>query len=360
MIHTRETTSNLTYPLRFEPSDILLDHTSLIPRLRGMSGTYEERIAIIGSGPVGLNAANILTQLGYSHVTLFEARSEVGGMLNVPTPSFGFPLQASKHLIDLLLRPNIEVRLRVKVENEQAFVAIVENYDAVLLAIGAQRSMHGKIRGENALKGVLSAHDVICGEGTEVPKRALQGNVVIIGGGRMTFDAAFMALEAGACVVHILFPSSLENLSLQAWKRVSSLRKGALQLHPFTMPTSILGTEEMDVCGVRCRQTRWASSPEEGRLSFVPGRGCLFTADAVVVAIDEIPDISFLPPTLIISGSYGPELHLLEACMTSLPNVFAAGDVVANMISLHEALVQGREAANRIHAYLRQKTKAQF
>lgn len=360
MIGGTETKHNHLYPFGFEASDLLLDQALLTPRLGGMCGTYEERVAILGSGPVGLNAANILAQLGYSHVTLFEARSEVGGMLSVPTPSFGFPTQASKHLIELLLRPSIEVRLRAKVEHEKEFAAIVEAYDAVLLAIGAQHSLRGGIRGENALKGVFSAHDVLCKEGSALQKKALQGNVVIIGGGRMTFDAAFVALEAGAHVVHIFFPSSLAGLSSQAWKRVSSLRKGALQLHPFTMPISFLGTEEMDVCGVRCRQTRWVSLPQERHLTFVPGRGCLYPADAVVLAIDEIPDLSFLPPALIASGSYGPELHIVGACMTFLPHVFAAGDVVSNMTSLHEALVQGREAAYQIHTYLRQKAKAQF
>ncbi|GHO48745.1 FAD-dependent oxidoreductase [Ktedonospora formicarum] len=356
MICGTETKIDRLYPFHFETSDLLLDQAVFIPHLHEMCGMYEEHVAIIGSGPVGLNAANILSQLGYRHVTLFEARSEVGGMLTVATPSFGFPSEASKHLVELLLRPGIEVRLRAKVANEDAFEAIVARYDAILLAIGAQHSLSGGIRGENALKGIFSAHDVLCAQEPVSPK-ALQGNVTILGGSRTTFDAAFVALEAGARTVRIFFPGSLSDLPLQVWERVSSLRKGALYLHPFTMPISFLGTEDMYVCGVRCRQIRWASPPQERHLTFVPGCGCLYPADAVVVAIDEIPDMSFLPSTFITSGSYGPELQLVGAYMTFLPNVFAAGDVVSNMTSLHEALVQGREVAYRIHTYLRQQAE---
>lgn len=354
MIHSTETKSNSIYPFSFETRDLLLDQAVLLPRLRGGSGTYEERIAIIGSGPVGLNAANILSQLGYSHVTIFEARSEVGGILAVASPSFSFPSQASKHLIELLLRPGIDVRLRAKVEHEKAFAAIVRDFDATLLAMGAQHGLSGGIRGENTLKGVFSAHDMLCEEVT-VSKKALQGKVAIIGGSRTTFDAAFVALEAGARVVHIFFPGSLSELPLRVWKRVSSGRKSALHFHPFMMPISFLGTEDMDVCGLHCRQTRWVSTRRGRHLTFVPGRGCLYPIDTVLIAIDEIPDLSFLPPPLVVSGPYGPELRLVDVCTTFLPGVFAAGDVVSNMTSLHEALAQGQEAAYRIHTYLRQK-----
>ncbi|GHO55810.1 FAD-dependent oxidoreductase [Ktedonobacter robiniae] len=344
--------------LSSDTKNVSHEHMLLIPRLRGQGSVYEERIAIIGSGPVGLAAANILFQYGYCHVTIFDANPTVGGVLAMMTPSFGVSPQAGKQLIEMLLRPGIEVRLHTKIGREVMFEQILQDFDATLLAVGAQHGLGGGIPGEKELQGVFSALDILRNS-CAVKKRFFQGSIAILGGSRAAFEVAAVVLQAGARVVHIFYPGPLSELPLQAWNRVTLLKK-ELYLHPFTMPISLIGTEDMNICGLHCRQTRWIYEEKGRRLAFVPGYGRRYPAETVIIAIEEVPDLSFLPPSMVISRPSAEELRLVDVLTTPLPGVFAAGDVMANMKSLYEAFMQGEEAAHRIHVYLRRKAEMEL
>lgn len=335
------------------PDTKLLDSSLLVPMAPIRHNVYNERIAIIGSGPVGLNAAHILALLGYSQITIFEASATAGGMLAFDMPSFGLSPQAGAQLLELLLRPGGILRLRTRIGRDIAFDEIRRDFDAVLLAVGVQQQVPIDLPGEDALKGVCSTLEMLSTRPFSSQSRCT-GTVVVLGGSRYTFDVAVHAVEAGASSVHVCYPASLSELPVTA--RELLLRPHErISIHAFTMPKSFLGTEDMNVCGIRCQKTRWVRDDHTSHLAFVPGRGRCYPVEAVIIAIGEAPDLSFLPRGLTIATADGEELRLAGPFTTFMPGIFAAGDVIHSLESLEEALREGRDVALQIHRYLRQQ-----
>lgn len=330
----------------------LLDYSLLVPTAPILHNIYNERIAIIGAGPVGLNAAHVLALLGYSQITIFEESATAGGMLTLDMPSFGLPPQARAQLLELLLQPGGVLRLRTRIGRDISFDEIRRDFDAVLLAVGVQQQVPIDLPGEDALEGVCSALETLSTR--PFPSRSgYTGTVVVLGGSRYTFDVAARAVEAGASSVHVFYPASLSELPISA--REPLLRPHErIAIHEFTMPKSFLGTEDMNVCGIRCQKTRWVRDEHTSHLAFAPGRGRCYPVEAVIVAIGEVPDLSFLPRGLTIATACGEELRLTGPFTTLIPGIFAAGDVVHSLESLEEALREGRDVGLQIHRYLRQ------
>ncbi|GHO68245.1 hypothetical protein KSC_071370 [Ktedonobacter sp. SOSP1-52] len=335
------------------PDTKLLDYSLLVPTASILHNVYDERIAIIGSGPVGLNAAHVLALLGYSQITIFEEKPTAGGMLALDMPSFGLSSQAREQLLELLLRPGGVLRLRTRIGRDISFDEIRRDFDAVLLAVGVQQQIPIDLPGEDALKGVCSALEILSTRPFS-SQGGCAGTVVVLGGSRYTFDVAAHAVEAGARSVHVFYPAPLSELPVTAREQLLRPHE-RISIHEFTMPKSFLGTEDMNVCGIRCQKTRWVRDDDSSHLAFAPGRGWCYPVEAVIVAIGEAPDLSFLPRGLTIATTCGEELRLTGPFTTLMPGVFAAGDVVHSLESLEEALQEGRDVGLQIHRYLRQQ-----
>ncbi|GHO52027.1 FAD-dependent oxidoreductase [Ktedonobacter robiniae] len=342
-----------TQPLASSTNATLLDYTMLVPNAPISHNAYTERIAIIGAGLVGLNAAHILALLGYRSITIFEESPTAGGMLTLEMPSFGLPPQARAQLLELLMRPGGTLRLHTHVGRDISFDEIYQDYDAVLLAVGVQHQASVDVPGEDALKGVYSALDTLLTRPFS-SQGGCTGMVVVLGGSRYTFDVAARAVEAGASSVHVFYPASFSELPETAKKQLLRPHK-RITFHEYTMPKSFLGTEDMHVCGIRCQRTHWIDQGQTSHLAFVPGRGQCYPVETVIVAIGEVPDLSFLPHEMTITTASGEELQLAGPFTTFVPGLFAAGDVVHDLESLEEALREGRDVGLQIHHYLRQQ-----
>jgi heterodisulfide reductase subunit A-like polyferredoxin len=311
---------------------------------------FEEKIAVIGSGPAGLVAAYELVKKGYP-VTIFESKKEIGGMLKMGIPGYRLP----KDLLDLevnrLKDAGIEVHTGITVGKDVTMEQLGEKgYKAILVAVGAQKSWKLSVEGED-LKGVIHAldflRDVNAGKKVE-----LGSKVAVIGGGNVAIDAARSALRSGAEKVNILYRRSREEMPAFSAEVEEAEREG-VEFQFLVAPKRILG-ENGKVTAVECIRMELGEPDESGRRRPIPieGSETAISFDTVIPAIGEAPDVSFLPEGGKVTKRKTVECDPLTL-ETSLPGVFACGDVVSGPATVVDAIAAGKRAAVSIDRYLR-------
>ncbi len=328
------------------------DHSTTRSRhLMRPTHRYGERIAIVGAGPTGLSAAYYLVRRGYQ-VTVIDAMPVAGGMMSIGIPEYRLPRAELQRDIDAIVELGVTLKLDTAVGRDVTLDDLQRDFDAVLLAVGAQRSQRLEIPGEN-LEGVIPATSYLK-DYNLAPDTRLAGVVVVVGGGSTAMDAARSALRSGASEVHILYRRTREEMPAQADEVRAALEEG-IQLHELMAPLTVNGREG-HVTSLRCQQMQLGEPDERGRRRPVPIPGSErdLPADVVLVAIGEAPDPSFLPPgTSVELAPWGGLLINSETLATGASGVFAAGDVTYGPKSIIEAAAHGRKAARSIHAFLR-------
>ena len=318
-----------------------------------------KRIAIIGAGPAGLSAANILAQLGYQ-VTLFDTLPIVGGMLAVGIPVDRRPGILVKWLTEIVHRPGIEVQLNTAIGHDLSFQHLRNTYDAILLAVGTQHSVFCGIPGEAFLQGVLPALQFLRHYHLS-PHFSVKGEVAVIGAGIATMDAARLAKRAGAHSVQVFLPEQLIDVPARK-EEFDAARAEGVEFHPAEMPRSLLGTEDTFVHGMRCQRTWWnvpptsqaspATNVQQWKYFLATNRW--YSIDIVLLACGEQPDLSFVPDIPLVFRQVRP-WGSEATCFTTLPGVCIAGDAVSASLSqrtLLHALTGGYKAAHAMHQYL--------
>lgn len=311
---------------------------------------YNERVAIVGAGPTGLSAAYYLARRGY-RVTVFDAMPVAGGMMAIGIPDYRLPRSELNRDIEAMIDLGVELRLNTAIGKDVMFEDLERDYDAVLLAVGAQRSQRLGVPGEDR-EGVIPATNFLKDFNLN-PDTKISGVVAVVGGGSTAMDAARSALRAGASKVHILYRRSRVEMPAQAEEVRAALAEG-IELHELVAPVQIL-SHDGHVNGVRCQRMMLSDPDEKGRRKPVPVLGTEFDlpVDIVLVAIGEAPDPSFLPEgTSVGVAPWGGLLINPESLATGAPGVFAAGDVTYGPKSIIHAAAHGRKAARAIHAYL--------
>jgi formate dehydrogenase beta subunit len=255
--------------------------------------------------------------------------------------------------IEAIRELGVEIVLNTAIGRDMSLDVLQMECDAVLLAVGAQRSQRLNISGEAEVRGVLPATTFLKQFNLD-PQTRLSGDVAVIGGGSTAMDAARSALRAGAHAVHILYRRTRKEMPAQAEEVRAALAEG-IQIHELVIPTSIVGTEERRVQAIACQRMQLGEPDEKGRRKPVPIPGTDFDlpVDSVLVAIGEAPDPSFLPEgTSVGVAPWGGLLINPVTLATGAPGVFAAGDVTYGPKSIIHAAAHGRKAAQSIHAYL--------
>jgi len=312
---------------------------------------YNERVAIVGAGPTGLSAAYYLARRGY-RVTILDAMPVAGGMMTIGIPDYRLPRVELNRDIDAMRELGVEILLNTAIGRDVSLDELERDYNAVLLAVGAQRSQRLGIPGEE-LQGVIPATTFLKDFNLD-PQTKLEGDVAVIGGGSTAMDAARSALRAGARTVHILYRRTRVEMPAQAEEVRAALAEG-IQLHELVTPVMVLPAEGR-VRGLRCQRMVLSDPDEKGRRRPVPVPGSEFdlAVDIVLVAIGEAPDPSFLPEgTSVGVAPWGGLLINPQTLATGAPSVFAAGDVTYGPKTIIHAAAHGRQAARSIHAYLR-------
>jgi putative selenate reductase len=296
-------------------------------------------VAIIGAGPSGLSAAFFLTLEGYQ-VDIFESKAFAGGMASDGIPVFRLDDGSLQKDINRILALGACLHTGVKVDKEK-FTRLQAEHDFVYIAIGAQGSAKLNIPGAEA-KGVLDHLDFLSAV-RHGNNPYIGSKVIIIGAGNSAMDAARTAkrLVGGSGEVTIVYRRTRRQMPADHEEIMGAIEEG-VQVIELAAPEAVR-TQGGRVSGLEVARMKLGAPDDSGRRRPIKVEGETFTldTDSIIVAIGQKVQLDFLP-----DGELSVDIHSLR---TSLPGVFAGGDVV-NISSLINAIGHGRRAAESILA----------
>jgi heterodisulfide reductase subunit A len=316
---------------------------------RSLTHLYEEKVAIIGSGPAGLSAAQDLAKKGYS-VTIFEALPSPGGMLRRCIPEHRLP----KKIVDSDIKRITDLGVKIKTDTIVGKSLKIkqlskQGYSAIFVATGAHKERALDIEGKE-LTGIFHALDFL--EKANKKEIELPNTVSIIGGGNVAVDSAETALRLGAKEVTILYRRSRAEMPASPWE-IKEAEEEGVKIEFLVAPKRILG-ENGKVTAIECIRNELSEMDETGRRRPVPIQGSEFVLETgtVIMAIGQFPNTGFLPEKVETTKrrTVGADPFTLE---TSSDGIFAGGDAVSGPATLMKAIIAGKRAAISIHLYLR-------
>jgi glutamate synthase (NADPH/NADH) small chain len=323
---------------------------------------------IIGAGPAGLAAAEQLRRLGYE-VHVYDRHDRVGGLLIYGIPNFKLDKAIVLRRRRLLEEAGIVFHLGVAVGVDLDFAALRERHDAVLIATGVYkaRDIGGPGAGLDgivpALRFLTASNRLGLGEAPAAGDETLNAagkQVVVIGGGDTAMDCVRTAVRQGAAAVKCLYRRDRANMP-GSMREVKNAEEEGVEFVWLSAPEAFLG--EGRVSGVRATRMHLGLPDASGRQSVEPVEGSHFVVPAglVIKALGFDPEVlpaAFDAPELAVSR-WGTLKIDHQSFMTTLPGVFAAGDIVRGASLVVWAIRDGRDAAARMHQYMQEKSRQQ-
>jgi len=330
----------------------------------------DESVGIVGAGPGGLAAADMLRRRGYK-VHVYDRYDRVGGLLIYGIPNFKLEKDVVNRRAQLLADAGIEFHLNTAIGEDISFAELREKHDAILIATGVYKPREVELPGAG-LENVLHAMDYLTasnrkGLGDTVPAfedgtlDANGKNVVVIGGGDTAMDCVRTAIRQGAKSVKCLYRRDRGNMP-GSQREVTNAEEEGVEFIWLSAPEAFLGDAGEGVTGVRAQKMRLGPPDSSGRQSPEPIADSSFTieADMVIKALgfdpEDLPEM-FGEPDLTVSrwGTIKADFH---TGMTAMPGVFAAGDIVRGASLVVWAIRDGRDAAAAMHEYIQARMSA--
>ena len=310
-----------------------------------------EKVAIIGSGPAGLGAADYLARKGY-RVTIFEAMSVPGGMMRAGIPGFRLPREVLDNEIGCILGLGVELKTNSPIGPDLTIDGLLKDgYKAVFAAVGAQKSSALGVDGED-LQGVRPGIEFIrqvnLGEQVKIGNR-----VVVIGAGNAAMDIARTSLRLGAKDVTIVYRRTKREMPADPVEVEEAIEEGVKFVF-LTNPNKFVG-KDGKLSGVECLKMKLSDEKDpSGRRKPEPVEGSehVIGCDDAILATGQIPDMSFSDGTKIATNKWGLLQVNPVTLETNIPGVFAGGDVVAGAGTLSEAVAAGKRAAESIDRFI--------
>jgi glutamate synthase (NADPH) small chain len=336
-------------------SDYALAHGAVTTATAPPNGL---RVAVIGSGPAGLACADELARMGYG-VTIFDSALVPGGLLLNGVPAFKLEKSAVQRRIDLLKRRGVTFRLGVKLCEDIALTQLLAEFHAVFLGFDSRRSRLLEIPGAN-LKGVVQPIPFILRTATNLelevaPPEVSGKRVLVLGAGDTAMDCLRTAIREGAGQTWCVYRGDEQDMRCNRRDYRDAREEGA-QFIFRSAPVAVLGDETGRARHIRFVRTAPGRKDSSGRRTFAPVPGAEFEMEANWI----VPALGFDPVPCPHSGDFAklqtnPSGGLIvhENQMTSLPGVFAGGDIVRGPSLVLHAVRDGRRAAARIEAYLK-------
>lgn len=318
------------------------------------------RAAVVGSGPSGLTVAGELARLGHA-VTIYEALHVAGGVLTYGIPEFRLPQWVVDREIGLLEGLGVKIVLDFVVGRTATLADLARDFDSVFIGIGAGLPMFMGIPGEN-LNGVYSANEFLTRANLmrarsfpsyDTPIK-MRGKACVVGGGNVAMDSARTALRMGADEVNIVYRRSRVEMPARK-EEVDHGAEEGIVFHMLTNPVEVKG-DEGRCTAVVCQRMELGEPDESGRRRPVPVQGEYFTldTDTLVMAIGTRAN------PLLTSTAPGLELDKRgfiqaspETFVTSMPGVYAGGDIVTGSATVIEAMGAGKIAAAQMDIQMR-------
>jgi glutamate synthase (NADPH/NADH) small chain len=317
------------------------------------------RVAVVGSGPSGLTAAGELVKNGHE-VTIFEAFHEAGGVLLYGIPEFRLPKEIVANEVDRLVSNGVRIEHNAIIGRTYTLPELREEYDAVFVAVGAGLPVFMDVPGEH-LKGVYSANEYLTRVNLMGAYRpdcstpVLAGQrVAVVGGGNVAMDSVRTARRLGAEDAVVVYRRSEAELPARL-EEIHHAKEEGVRFQFLTAPVEVVGDAEGWVSGLRCVRMELGEPDASGRRRPVPVPDSEFVVDCdlVVVSIGTRanPLLTQTSPELVVNR-WG-YIETDEYGQSSMPGVFAGGDIVRGAATVILAMGDGKRAARAIDSYLR-------
>ena len=337
---------------RFLAERDLNAETRYIPKktIPSLKGGFDEKIAIIGAGPAGLSCAYYLALTGYKP-TIFEKNEEPGGMLRYGIPSYKLEKDLLAAEIDVIQELGVEIRCGVEIGKDITIEELREQgYKGFYVAIGCQRGRKPGITGENA-KGTYAAVDFLREAGAK-ESFALEGDVVVVGGGNVAIDAARISSRCVDAKISMFCLEQRENMPASKEEIAEALEEG-IELNCGWGPKEVL-EEDGKVAGVvfkKCirvldEQGRFSPEYDEEQTVTIPCKHVIFSVGQAIEWGNMLDNLD------LKRRSNGGALADKLTYQTSEPDIFVGGDVYTGPKFAIDAIAAGREGAISLHRYV--------
>jgi glutamate synthase (NADPH/NADH) small chain len=319
-----------------------------------------KKVAVVGAGPGGLTVAGELARLGHA-VHVFEALHDTGGVLRYGIPEFRLPKRIVDSEVENLRRLGVEVECNVIIGRTLTVQELMVDFDAVFVANGAGLPMFLNIPGEN-LKGVYSANEYLTRVNLMgaymnydgVTPIARGKRVLVFGGGNVAMDAVRTARRLGADHAVCAYRRTRAEMPARIEEIVHAEQEG-IDFQFLMAPLEILADDQGWVRAVRMQRMELGEPDDSGRRRPVPVPGSEFEeeCDVAVIALGTVANPLLTNATPAIKLNRWGNIVTDDSHATSMPGVFAGGDIVRGGATVILAMGDGKAAARSIDAYLR-------
>ncbi|MFA4989293.1 MAG: NADPH-dependent glutamate synthase [Candidatus Omnitrophota bacterium] len=319
------------------------------------------KIAVVGSGPAGLTCAADLAKRGFE-VTLFESLHTAGGVLVYGIPEFRLPKKIVQDEVDYIRGLGVELKVDTLIGNTFTLEDLFKSgFKAAFIAVGAGLPQFLGIEGEN-LPGVYSANEFLTRvnlmKAYKFPEYATPINIgkrtVVIGGGNVALDSARVGLRLGSTVT--LVYRRTENEMPGRLEEIKNAREEGVALKILTQPIRIIANKTGSVGALECIKMQLGEPDSSGRKRPVPleNSNFILETDTLIIAIGQNPNPLLPRMTKSLQINKNGTIVVDENLMTSIPGVFAGGDITSGADTVISAMGAGKKAALVIEQYLKE------
>jgi NADPH-dependent glutamate synthase beta subunit-like oxidoreductase len=308
-----------------------------------------KKIAVVGGGPGGLSAAYYLQLMGHQ-VFVFEMLPQLGGMLRYGIPNYRLPKERLDDDINAILKTGVEVKYGLRIGKDMTIQSLREEYDAVLITIGASTDKKLGLDGEDA-EGVLSAVQFLRDVGKNQNPDLTGQEVCVIGGGNVSMDAVRTVRRLGAKKVSIVYRRRVADMTAIEAEIEGAVAEG-IEVQTLKAPSRIALDENGRVSGIYVTP-QMISRIKEGRASVKPtGEEDIFIpCQSLIVAIGQDIEYQHFEESGV-PVERGKILTRNHGGFDNIPGVFAGGDCASGPASVIKAIAASKVVAANIDEYL--------
>jgi len=318
-----------------------------------------KKVGIIGAGPSGLSLAYFLRLQGHE-VIVYDELPGGGGTVRIGPPTYRLPLEAIDKDVNYIESLGVKFKFNTKVGKDIKFEKILNDNDAIFIGIGNTVSFSTRVKNSEKCELALDfLKDNKIGEQRKVGKE-----VIVIGGGNVAMDVARESIR----LQHMQHPGeevTTKTVSLENWnelpaseEEIKESKEEGIEFNPAWGPKEVILDADGNIKGLLCKKVK-SVFDEKGRFSpkFIEGMEKLLKGDMIIEAIGQRPDFSFLPDELKdrLEFTKRKKVSVDENGMTSIPKVFAGGDIVNLNLDAVTAIADAKVAAKGINRFLLNK-----
>ncbi len=311
-----------------------------------------KKVAIIGSGPAGMSCATFLLRAGVE-VEVFERADRAGGLLTYGIPNFKIDKDVIQRRYEWMIEAGLKVHLNSEIENEVQMQKLLNDFDAIFVAVGAPSGRRSGMKNEGA-KGVYQVMDIL----THIQKNVFESfydsilkdkNIIVVGGGDSAMDALRASIRIGAKSVKCLYRRDEANMPGSKKELINAKEEG-VEFQFLASPKEITIDDDNNVTGIVCQKTELTEADSNGRqkLNIINGSEYTISCDIIVLALgfDNVK-FPWFDTAGIKTGKWN-DIIVDEEKRTSNTKIFSGGDAVRGADLAVTSALDGRTAAYSI------------